>query len=125
MSSDYVYTAMEKQSSYVFLENLIARQKQALALVDQIVDIAPDPGTLAYAMKMRERLRLPMSVVMDAVPGELISEKVRLLGISRPTYYGWIDGKFRPDAKMAKRLAKITGYDEGDIRGQRPLWNNR
>jgi hypothetical protein len=108
------------------MDDLIERQRQALELVESIIDLGPDLGTLAYARKMRERLILPMSVVMEALmPGASIADKVRRLGISQPTYYGWVLGKFRPNPAMAKKLAKLTGYNENEIRGQKSLWNNK
>ena len=106
------------------MENLIERQKKALKLVENLVEIAPDQGTLSYALKMRERLKLPMSVVLDKLdeiyPGSSITWRSERLGITRQTYYGWASGIFRPDAKQAKKLAAITGYDVNEIRGQRP-----
>lgn len=98
---------------------LIERQKQALSLVQRIVDLEPDQGTLGYALKMRERLRMPMSVVLEKLWPELpVTEKVQKLGITRQAYYGWLNGQFRPDKKMSRVLAKHTGFSAEEIRGK-------
>jgi len=104
------------------MDALITRQAKALKLIEQIVDLEPDQGTLAYALKMRERLKLPMSIVLDKLwPDMNVTDKVDKLGVTRQTYYGWTNGLFRPDAKMAKKLAALTGFDVDEIRGQRAL----
>jgi transcriptional regulator with XRE-family HTH domain len=98
---------------------LIKRQKQALALVEQLIELNPDGSTLAYALKMRERLKLPMSVVLAKLWPELsLIDRCRRLGISKQTYFGWLNGLYRPDDRRAKKLAKETGFSAEDIRGK-------
>lgn len=93
-----------------------------MKLLDELVRLDLDRGTTAYALKIRERIKLPMQVVLDnAWPGDSIADKVRRLGITRQTYYGWVEGMFRPDATMARKLARATGFDEVAIRGQKLL----
>jgi len=100
----------------------VRRQQRALELIDELVTLDADPGTTAYALKLRERLKLPMTLVLDRLwPAESISEKVRRLGVTRQTYYGWLNGLFRPEGELAKRIAKLTGFDEDEVRGQRYL----
>jgi hypothetical protein len=112
------------QCSLIYLYGMemtsqIERQRLALELIDRIVKLEPDHGTTAHAMKMRERLRLPMSVVLEKLWPELsVMDKVRRLNITRQAYYGWLNGLYRPDAKLAKELAKHTGYAWEDIRGR-------
>jgi hypothetical protein len=99
----------------------LERQKRALKLVEQIVELDPDTTTTAYARKMAERLRLPMAVVLEKLwPEETVAYKVRRLGITRQAYYGWLAGLYRPDDKLAKELAKHTGFNADDIRGKLP-----
>lgn len=109
---------------YGDMEELIERQKAALKFVESIIDLGPDQGTLAYALKMRERLRTPMSVVLAALdkkwPNMSTSDRAAKLGVSRQTYYGWQQGLFRPDMKLAKKLAALTEYDADEIRGKLP-----
>ena len=103
------------------MENLIDRQRRALKLVDGIIAAEPDGGTMAYALKMREHLKLPMSVVLEKVWPELpVVERCRRLGITRQAYYGWMNGLYRPDAKLSKILAKLTGFEADEIRGRLP-----
>jgi hypothetical protein len=101
--------------------DILERQKLALKLVEKIVELDPDTTTTAYARKMAERLRLPMSVVLEKLwPGETVTYKVKRLGITRQAYYGWLAGLYRPDDKLAKELGKHTGYDAEEIRGKLP-----
>jgi hypothetical protein len=103
------------------MEDLVGRQEKALALVEKIIALEPDESTLAYALKMRERLKLPMAVVLAKLWPELgTMEKVRKLGIARQTYYGWERGWFRPDVKFSRKLAALTGFDADEIRGHLP-----
>lgn len=102
------------------MEN-IERQKLALKLVEQIVELDPDTTTTAYARKMAERLRLPMTVVLEKLwPGETVVTKAERLGITRQAFFGWQAGRYRPDTKLSKVLAKHTGYPWEDIRGKLP-----
>lgn len=106
---------------YDKMENLADRQKAALRLVERLVELDLDEGTTHYAKKMREHLKLPMSVVLAKLwPGIPVLEKCRRLGIARQAYYGWINGLYRPDTKLARRLAQLTGFDEDEIRGRLP-----
>jgi transcriptional regulator with XRE-family HTH domain len=101
------------------MENLTERQKQALRLIEKIVELDPDEGTRAYALKMREHLRLPMSIVLEKLWPELtVMEKVKRLGINRSAYYKWLSGRSRPATKLARKLAALTGFDADEIRGR-------
>lgn len=106
------------------MEDLIERQTKARKLVDRLVELNPDQGTTAYALKMREHLKLPMSVVLQKLneiwPEESVTDIVKRLGITRQAYYGWMNGIYRPDAKLSKKLASLTGFGEDDIRGRLP-----
>ena len=101
------------------MENLVERQKEALKLVERLIVLSPDVGTLQYARKMREKLKLPMSVVLENLYPEMsVIEKAEKLGVTRQAYYGWLNGLSRPNAKLSKKMAALTGYDAADIRGK-------
>lgn len=104
------------------MENLGERQKQALKLVERLIELDPDDSTTAYALKMRERLKLPMSVVLEKLeevwPDDNVGQRVQRLGITRQAWYGLMNGLYRPSAKLSKRLATLTGFDADDIRGK-------
>jgi len=101
------------------MENMVERQKEALRLVEALIKLEPDMGTMHYARKMRERLRLPMSVVLEKLYPELsVVEKAERLGVTRQAYYGWINGICRPNTKLSKKMAALTGFDAADIRGK-------
>ena len=105
------------------MENLAERQKEALRLVERLIELDPDTGTLQYACKMRERLKMPMTLVLEKLYPELtVAEKANKLGVTRQAYYGWLNGLARPSAKVSKKLAALTGYNAADIRGRLPPW---
>lgn len=105
------------------MENLAERQKEALKLIERVIVLDPDVGTTQYALKMRERLKLPMSVVLAKFYPDLsVMEKVEKLGVTRQAYYGWLNGVSRPNAKISKKLAAVTGFDAAAIRGKLPAW---
>ena len=101
------------------MENLVDRQREALKLVERLIALEPDMGTMQYARKMRERLKLPMTVVLEKLYPDLpVTEKVLKLGVTRQAYYGWLNGLSRPTTKLAKKIGALTGYDAEAIRGK-------
>lgn len=101
------------------MEDLIERQEKAFKVIDRLIEQGLDDGTMSYLRKAREHLRLPMTKVLEALwPGTPVTEKVKRLGVTRQAYYGWMSGIYRPDAKMARKLSQLTGFDEDDIRGR-------
>ena len=64
---------------------------------------------------MRRMELVPMSYVMSKVPGETIVEKMAKIGVSRQTYYYWMQGRSRPSQRQADRLAELTGIPAVDI----------
>jgi DNA-binding XRE family transcriptional regulator len=109
-----------KQLKSTLMNDTTDRQQQTIKLIDRIIELAPDKSTVSSALKIRRRLKLlPMTVVMaNFMPEASIAEKIRALEIARTTYYGWIQGRFRPNHKLAKKLAKFTGMDADEIRGR-------
>jgi hypothetical protein len=62
---------------------------------------------------------LPMSAVLDKVPGESVLEKTKLLGISRNTWYCWYRGDIRPNKLQAAKLERLTGVKAELFQGRR------
>ena len=100
--------------------------EKAYKLIDQLAKIGKDDdGLINRVMQVKERLTLPMSVVLAKVPGSTIVEKCAKIGIKRQAYHFWLKGINRPDDKHAKRLQKLTGYEADDIRGRTKLTQPR
>lgn len=100
---------------------MIARQQETAKLIEAAVKLNADAGTMSYLLKIQKHLKLPMSVVLKKVHPELsVLDKCKRLGVARSTYYSWLNGTRRPDSKLARKLAKLTGYDVNDIRGRMP-----
>lgn len=103
------------------MDGVIQRHKEMVSHLDAILKLDPDKGTQYVVQKLRERLRLPMSAVMEKfMPGQTIQVKVETLRVSRQAYYEWVNGLSRPAGRVAKQIARATGYDVDDIRGRLP-----
>lgn len=61
------------------------------------------------------RKRLPMNEILDKIPGNNVSARARACGVSRQTYYSWLNESFKPRNKRARRLAKLTGLNITEI----------
>lgn len=107
MSRDYLY-------------NMTSDPKEtALDLAERLLKaVWYDSDLAARAAQIRDRIRLPMTEVLDKVPGLTVSDKIERIGVSRQAYYWWLNGKTRPNATQAKKLARMTGYDASEIRGR-------
>lgn len=97
-----------------------AQRERALKLAERLLELTPEAeeGLIRRAMQIRDRLKTPMAMVLDKVPGDSITAKAAKIGITRQAYYGWLRGEYRPNLKQAKRLANLTGLSAEDIRGR-------
>lgn len=97
----------------------VSQNERALKLVERLIKAGGDQGVTRRAMKLRARLTAtPMSIILDKVPGASVIEKAKSLGVSRQTFYYWLDGVTRPNIAMARKLSRITGFAVEEIRGQ-------
>ena len=103
----------------------IAQRDRAMQLVEQLVTIAPDRDTQDMARALRERLLIPMSAILERMPGDSIAEKARMLQIQRSTFYAWAEGRARPRRGLAEKIAELTGYTWQEVAGCPPdtSWN--
>jgi predicted transcriptional regulator len=83
----------------------------------RIMEQDNDPRIRARARKMYAHLALPMSLILKKVPGVTITDKAKVLGVNRATWYVWQSGATRPNIEKAEQLARITGYSVAEIRG--------
>jgi DNA-binding XRE family transcriptional regulator len=86
-------------------------------------------GRLTLAPLKRElqavahKLRYPMADILAKVPGDNVSARARKIGVSRQTLYVWAEERFRPTARQARIIAKLTGVpieqivDDGFVEG--------
>jgi DNA-binding XRE family transcriptional regulator len=86
-------------------------------------------GRLTLAPLKRElqavahKLRYPMADILAKVPGDNLTARARKIGVSRQTLYVWAEERFRPTARQAKIIAKLTGVpieqivDDGFVEG--------
>ena len=97
-----------------------AQRDRALKLAEKLLELTSETeeGLFRRVSQLRDRLKTPMSMVLEKVPGETVTEKAAKIGITRQAYYAWRSGEYRPNAKQAKRLANLTGLNAEDIRGR-------
>jgi transcriptional regulator with XRE-family HTH domain len=93
--------------------------REALRLVKTLGKISPDDSVSRAIEKVQRLLTaVPMAAVLDQIrPGEPVAAKAKALGVSRQTYYYWLQGVTRPNKKMAKKLASLTDFSAEEIRG--------
>jgi hypothetical protein len=90
---------------------------RAIRLINQLLKMdIDDEGFGPIMLQARARLALPMSVVLDKVPGDSVVEKCDRIGISRQAYYVYLRGGSRPNKQQAKKLARLTGLKAEAIR---------
>lgn len=89
-----------------------------MKLVDRLIKIAADPALTRHARKMRANLALlPMSKVLEKVPGKTLASKARYIGVAKESVHAWNKGKWRPNLEVSQKLSRITGYPVDLIRG--------
>ena len=59
---------------------------------------------------------LPMSEVLERVPGRTVVDRAKAIGIARQTYYQWLRGVVTPNRAQARRLARLTNIPFSKIR---------
>ena len=97
-----------------------AQRDRALKLAEKLLELTSETeeGLFRRVSQLRDRLKTPMSMVLDAVQGDTVTEKAKRIGITRQAYYAWYKGEYRPNLKQAKRLAHLTDFSAEDIRGR-------
>jgi hypothetical protein len=89
---------------------------QRIAILDSLAN-DPSPGIKRRARELRDRLSVrPMKEILARVPGTTVTTRARVCGVSRQTFYTWMNGA-RPKKAQAAQLAKITGFTIAEIRG--------
>jgi DNA-binding XRE family transcriptional regulator len=82
----------------------------------ELKQLAQAAKTIDKAVKLLQRMEsIPMSYVLSKVPGATIVDRSEALGVSRQTYYFWMQGRSRPSLPQAERLAELTGITVEDI----------
>jgi transcriptional regulator with XRE-family HTH domain len=95
---------------------------RARALLSQIMELdTADQGLRRRAMSILDRLEMPMEEVLSKIPGDTVSAKCVRIGVSRQTYYAWLRGVSRPNTKLSKKIATVTGLKWEDVQGKTRL----
>jgi hypothetical protein len=93
--------------------------REALRVAKQLGKLSPDDSVSRAIEKVQRLLTVvPMAVVLQQVlPGEPVAAKAKAVGVSRQTFYYWLQGVTRPNKKQAQKLAKLTDFSVDEIRG--------
>jgi hypothetical protein len=96
--------------------------ERAIKIVERLIRAAPNKSVVRFATRMHDRLSkrrnaIPMSEVIEKIPGTTVMAKARSLGVTRQAFYYWINGETRPNEKQAKAIHKLTGFSVEEIRG--------
>ena len=86
-------------------------------LIEELIRTSSNPRITAKALKWRGELLLPMAEVLDKIPGDSVTEKIKRIGVPRQTWYSWRNGTCRPNLKRSKLLSRLTGYSVAEIKG--------
>ena len=105
------------QAVEIHMNLSVSRKERILKLVVRLIkESSSDPSLQARALKLQRQLTIPMSEILEKVPGKTIGDKIKLLGITRQAWYQWMNGTSRPSQKRAEHLHKLTGYSVSEIR---------
>lgn len=94
-----------------------ARYVETNRLLNKLEKIT-DTATAARVKKIKNRLRLPIQVILERIDGKTMAAKARTIGVSRQTVHCWINGIMRPNETQATRIAGLTGFTVAEIRGK-------
>lgn len=95
------------------------RKGNALELAERLVQ-AIDAGNADVrnsALAVLVRLRLPMTKILEKVPGDSVTAKAKAVGASRMAFYNWMNGTTRPRLREAHKISEVTGYSVAEIAG--------
>lgn len=81
------------------------------------VKINFDKDSAVRKLKNRRSI-VAMTEILAAVRGDTITQRAIMCGVSRQTYYSWLNENTRPNPKQAHRLANLTGYSLVEIMGR-------
>jgi hypothetical protein len=93
--------------------------REMLRITKQLGKMSPDES-VSRAIEKVQRLLTVVSmaeVLAEVLPGEPVAVKAKSLGVSRQTFYYWLQGVTRPNKKQAQKLAKLTDFSVDEIRG--------
>lgn len=90
------------------------RQEILAQLDDILAKVEPVALKREFAAAIH-KLRYPMVDILAMVEGDSLSARARKIGVSRQTMYVWAEERFRPTAKQAKAIAKLTGVPIANI----------
>jgi transcriptional regulator with XRE-family HTH domain len=63
------------------------------------------------------RRRIVLSAILATIkPGASLTERARIIGVSRQTLYNWLQGTGQPNMAKARKLAKLTGVPAEEFR---------
>jgi transcriptional regulator with XRE-family HTH domain len=95
-------------------------RQEALKLADELVRLSAGNMRMQMtAMRLRDRVKqTPIAEILNRMTESTTPQRAERLGVSRQAIYSWLSGRTRPNKKAAKKIAKVTGVAEAEIRGK-------
>jgi DNA-binding XRE family transcriptional regulator len=93
-------------------------RSRAIKTIDALCQLELGRDVIDSLREARQRLALPLTEVLDKIPGDTVVERAKNIGIARQTYYQWLRGVARPNPEQAEKLAKLSGHNVDEIRGR-------
>lgn len=84
-------------------------REERIRLLQKAYDLEDSANLRNALWSIMARIRMPMSEILERVPGPSASARAQAIGISRQTYYSWLSEEVRPTGPEAERLAKASG----------------
>ena len=91
---------------------------EALQVTEKLIKMRLLTDDARVARELHVRMQLPMTAVVERIPGNSVTEKAERAGTTRQAIWRWLATGARPRGPMAKKLARITRYDVREIRGK-------
>ena len=91
---------------------------RAIAATELLMELT-EGDDRELARELRNRLSLPMGIVIDRIPGDNLRQKAMAAGVSRQTMYTWQRGEVRPTLRHAIKLAELTKLSADRIVGRK------
>lgn len=98
-----------------------------MRLAKQIIAMGSQAKAMERIERMTERQHAitqlaPMETILAKIPWAVedrhVATRAKKLGVSRQTYYDWLNGKSRPNIMQAKIIIDLTGLTMKEIRGR-------
>lgn len=92
---------------------------EQMRLLNRLLEMPLPDRVRRYVVKAQNSIgATPITKIIDAIPGDNLTDKARFLGISRQAIHQWLYDGVRPSISIAQRIAKVTKFEVEEITGK-------